>query len=83
MLTVPGVVWDLDDDDGRGRILTLASAGRSTKDPGTDEGASCQRGSSSPTYGRSYCAACPARMWMTMTSSSFMTAAPLLSLRRS
>jgi hypothetical protein len=39
VLTVPGVTWDPGGDDVRGSILTLAGAGRSTKDPGADEGA--------------------------------------------
>jgi|SRR5271165_3633880 len=85
VLTVPGVTWDPGGDDVRGSILTLADARRSTEDPGTDEGAACQRGSSGSTHSRSYLAACPARMWMTMTSSSLMTAAawlPLLPIRR-
>ncbi len=68
VVSVPGVTWDLDGDDVRGYILTLAGAEGSTKDPGADAGAACQRGSSGPTHSRSYFAACPARMWMTMTS---------------
>jgi len=63
VLTVPGVTWDPGGDDVRGSILTLAGDGRSTKDPGADEGAACQRGSSGSTHSRSYLAACPARMW--------------------
>jgi hypothetical protein len=85
VLTVPGVTWDPGGDDVRGCILTLAGAGRSTEDPGADEGAACQRGSSGPTHSRSYLAACPARTRMTMTSSSLMTAVawlPLLPIRR-
>src|SRR5690349_15733024 len=39
-----------------------------------------QRGSSRSANSRSYSAACSARMWMTMTSSSLMTAAPLVAL---
>jgi hypothetical protein len=75
VLAVPGVTWDPGGDDVRGYILMLAGAGRSTKDAGADEGAACQRGSSSSAHSRSYCAACPARMWMTMTSSSLTAAA--------
>ena len=85
VLTVPGVTGDPGGDDVRGCILMLAGAGRSTEDPGTAEGAACQRGSSGPTHSCSYFAACPARMWMTMTSSSLVTAAawlPLMPIRR-
>ena len=85
VLTVPGVTRDPGGDDVRGCILMLAGAGRSTEDPGADEGAACQRGSSGPTHSRSYLAACPARTRMTMTSSSLITAAawlPLLPIRR-
>ncbi len=39
-----------------------------------------QRGSSRSANSRSYSAACPARMWMTITSSSLMTVAPLVAL---
>ena len=83
VLTVPGVTWDPGGDDVRGCILMLAGAGRSTKNPGADEGAACQRGSSGPTHSRSYLAACPARTRMTMTSSSLTAAAwlPLLPIR--
>ena len=77
VLTVPGVTWDPGGDDVRGCILTLAGAGLSTEDPAADEGAACQRGSSGSTDSCSYFAACPARMWMTMTSSSLVTAAGL------
>ena len=83
VLTVPGVTWDPGGDDVRGCILTLAGAGLSTEDPGADEGAACQRGSSGSTDSCSYFAACPARMWMTF--SSLVTAAawlPLLPIRR-
>ena len=80
VLAVLGVTGNLHGDDVFGNVLARVGAECGTEYPGADEGASRQRGSSRSANGRSYSAACSARMWMTMTSSSLMTAAPLVAL---
>jgi hypothetical protein len=88
VLAVLGVTGNLDGDGVLGYVFTLVGPERNTGDPGADESASRlvlapARGSSRSANSRSYSAACSARMWMTMTSSSLMTTAPLVALRRS
>ncbi len=84
VLAVLGVARDLDDNDVLGHVLAPVGAERGAEDPGADEGA--PRLVLAPArqlpFGkrRSYSAACSARTWMTMTSSSLMTAAPFVAL---
>ena len=83
MLAVLGVAGDLDGDDVPGDVLTRVGTEGSTEYPGADEGAPllvlAPARQPPLANSRSYSAACPARMWMTITSSSLMTVAPLVS----
>src|SRR4029077_2338772 len=80
MLAVRGMTGNLDRDDVLGHIVPVVSAERHPGNPGAQESAralySRQRGNSRSAIRRSYSAACSARMWMTMTSSSLMTLLP-------
>jgi hypothetical protein len=84
VFAVLGVTGNLDGDDVLGDVLTPVGAEGGTEDPGAEEGAPLlllaparqPRSANS----RSYSAACSARMWMTMMSSSLMTAPPSVAL---
>jgi hypothetical protein len=77
MLAVRGMTWHLDRDDVLGHVLAIICAERDLGDPGAEERASrlVLAPARQLTLGKQpfVLAACPARTWMTMTSSSLMT----------
>jgi len=80
MLAVRGMTGNLDRDDVLGHVVPVVRAERHPGDPGAQESAPClvlapARQLALGKQALVLCA-CPARTWMTMTSSSLMTLLP-------
>jgi hypothetical protein len=80
MLAVRGMTGNLDRDDVLSHIVPVVRAERHPGDPGAQESAPClvlapARQLALGKQALVLCG-CPARMWMTMTSSSLMTLLP-------